>query len=781
MIKKIIIRTAGPIYPLYGGIYGPILNPFRIEVNEIQPLIIKRYDVNEYLGDGTFLPLTLQNYKDVFDNTIPVIGTSALNDYVVNYGDVFEAPIPEVRDDDTKVTLTIRVFFNNNEVAEVNTKKPGVYTLRYTAMDTAGNISLPAEIKVTVKEEPDTIAPVIQYTGPTTIAVNYDTVYVLPLLIATDNKDTSVTVTQTITFDNKEVSSIDTKKPGLYTVVYSAKDAAGNEAEHVTLNITVNGEVDTTPPVIQYTGPATVNVSYNATYTIPTLTATDNKDTNVAVTPTIKFNNAIVPKVDTKVPGVYTVTYTAKDAANNAATPVVITVTVKEAPDTTAPVIQYTGQATVNVAYNATYTIPTLTATDNKDASVNVTPTIKYNNATVASVDTTKSGEYTVTYTAKDAANNAATPVVIKVVVGEAPDTTAPVIAYSGPATVEVDYNATYTIPTLTATDNKDASVTVTSVIKFNNATVTKVDTKAPGEYTVTYTAKDAANNTATPVVIKVTVKEAPDTTAPVIEYTGSATVNVVYNATYTIPVLTATDNKDASVTVTPTIKFNNATVTKVDTKISGEYTVTYTAKDAANNAATPVVIKVVVAEAPDTTAPIINYSGETAISVAYAGTFTNPAVTATDNKDGNITPVRTIKYNNATVASVDTTKSGAYTLEYVATDAAGNKSTTLTITVTVEAQPDVATVTLDKTTASIVVGANTTVKVGVTPANAKISFTTASEDDTIAKATYVSTANGLQTWKIDGLKEGTAKITFTSNYNAEAKKEITVTVTAAG
>ncbi|MNC50109.1 Bacterial Ig-like domain (group 2) [compost metagenome] len=187
------------------------------------------------------------------------------------------------------------------------------------------------------------------------------------------------------------------------------------------------------------------------------------------------------------------------------------------------------------------------------------------------------------------------------------------------------------------------------------------------------------------------------------------------------------------------------------------------------------------VAEAPDTTAPVINYSGETAISVAYAGTFTNPTVTATDNKDGSITPVRTIKYNNATVASVDTTKSGVYTLEYVATDAAGNKSTTLTITVTVEAQPDVATVTLDKTTASIVVGANTTVKVGVTPANAKVGFVAASEDDTIAKATYVSTASGLQTWKIDGLKAGTAKITFTSNYNAEAKKEIVVTVTAAG
>ena len=69
--------------------------------------------------------------------------------------------------------------------------------------------------------------------------------------------------------------------------------------------------------------------------------------------------------------------------------------------DTTAPVITITGGNTATVLQNATYTDAGATATDDVDGSVNVT--------TTGTVDTSTLGDYTITYTATDAAGNSAT------------------------------------------------------------------------------------------------------------------------------------------------------------------------------------------------------------------------------------------------------------------------------------------------------------------------------------------------------------------------------------
>ena len=68
-------------------------------------------------------------------------------------------------------------------------------------------------------------------------------------------------------------------------------------------------------------------------------------------------------------------------------------------------------------------------------------------------------------------------------------DTTAPVITLLGESTVEVDQNASYTDAGATATDAVDGSVEV--------VTSGSVDTSAAGTYTITYTATDTSNNSA--------------------------------------------------------------------------------------------------------------------------------------------------------------------------------------------------------------------------------------------------------------------------------------------
>lgn len=120
---------------------------------------------------------------------------------------------------------------------------------------------------------------------------------------------------------------------------------------------------DTTAPVIVMNGVSPVEVSIGSVYADAGATATDNVDPVVTV-------NA-VSTVNTSAIGSYTVTYTATDAAGNAATPVIRTVTVVAAPDTTPDAIPPT--VTILSPGNTTYTNATIgleyTAVDNAGGS----------------------------------------------------------------------------------------------------------------------------------------------------------------------------------------------------------------------------------------------------------------------------------------------------------------------------------------------------------------------------------------------------------------------------
>ena len=89
-------------------------------------------------------------------------------------------------------------------------------------------------------------------------------------------------------------------------------------------------EKDTSPPVITLTGSASVAIEAGSEYTDAGATATDNVDGAIAV--------VVDNKVNTQVPGSYLVSFTATDAAGNAAVEVTRTVIVEEA-DTSPLVI----------------------------------------------------------------------------------------------------------------------------------------------------------------------------------------------------------------------------------------------------------------------------------------------------------------------------------------------------------------------------------------------------------------------------------------------------------
>jgi hypothetical protein len=144
--------------------------------------------------------------------------------------------------------------------------------------------------------------------------------------------------------------------------------------------------------VITLIGPATLTVAQGTTYTDLGATVSDNIDTGLSATAS--------GSVDTNTVGTYLITYNATDNVGNAATPVIRTVYVT---DQTAPVITLNGPATQTVQQGDTYTDLGATVSDNYDTDLSATVT--------GSVDTNTVGSYTLTYSAIDAAGNAATAV----------------------------------------------------------------------------------------------------------------------------------------------------------------------------------------------------------------------------------------------------------------------------------------------------------------------------------------------------------------------------------
>ena len=169
---------------------------------------------------------------------------------------------------------------------------------------------------------------------------------------------------------------------------------------------------------------------------------------------------------------------------------------------------------------------------------------------------------------------------IVETTTGTTADQTVPVITLLGDATVNVQYNTTYTDAGATATDDTDGDIT-SSII-----TTSTVNTSTIGAYSVKYNATDAAGNTATEVIRVVNVV---DLTKPTITLTGSSTVTTSVGRTYSDAGATATDNVDGDLTSSIT------TVSTVDMTAAGIYSITFNVTDAAGNTAVPAVRTIIV------------------------------------------------------------------------------------------------------------------------------------------------------------------------------------------
>jgi len=111
----------------------------------------------------------------------------------------------------------------------VNASVTGTYMITYTVKNSSGNSDF-AERTVIVK---DTAAPVISLRPPVSLTVFQNERFIDPGAIVEDNCDGIIPVAV--------LGTVDTSKAGVYTLTYTARDSAGNDAFPLTRRVVVVG------------------------------------------------------------------------------------------------------------------------------------------------------------------------------------------------------------------------------------------------------------------------------------------------------------------------------------------------------------------------------------------------------------------------------------------------------------------------------------------------------------------------------------------------------------
>jgi hypothetical protein len=160
---------------------------------------------------------------------------------------------------------------------------------------------------------------------------------------------------------------------------------------------------DTTSPTISVTGGTSITVNQGDSFTNPSATVTDNRDTGLTA--------EVSGTVDTSTPDTYTLTYSATDnSGNTRSVDFVVTVVASVVQDTEKPLISFANGTSIEINQGDSFTNPTPTITDNIDTGLTAEVS--------GTVDTSTPDTYTLTYSATDTSGNIETIDVFVTVVG---------------------------------------------------------------------------------------------------------------------------------------------------------------------------------------------------------------------------------------------------------------------------------------------------------------------------------------------------------------------------
>lgn len=478
-------------------------------------------------GYYTFYAMAKDVYKDTtykmsntfrMDNSAPVIYlNSGLSRILL--GRSYIDPGATAYDQYYDGNLTSKIKVENN----VDTSKLGIYTIRYTVADSAGNST-----SVTRRVEVYHSLPKISLFGGSTIKVRYGTAFVDPGYNATDEVDGDLTNAVTVS------GNVNSNKEGNYTLTYKVKNSSGYEVTN-----TRNVEIYIPSPVINITGNKQVRVLIGNTYTDAGATAIDELDGNLT--------NKIITtsNVDTSKAGTYKVTYTVTNNLGKTTTnerTVVVYV-----PN---PVIQINGDNPTFIYKNQTYIEAGATATDELDGDLTSNIVID-----TTALKNTVAGTYKIKYSVKNSEGGVGTAersVIVKKSLTE--------ILLNGEDTVTLIKGSNYTDPGYTAKDEVDGDVTSKVVVSFVGLNLNKV-----GTYTIKYTYTNSGGD-------YYEVKRTVIVRNPKVEIAvnGDKNINLPIGSPYIDEGAIATDE------LLGDISSKIVVTTNLNTNVLGNYTVTY-------------------------------------------------------------------------------------------------------------------------------------------------------------------------------------------------------------
>lgn len=358
-------------------------------------------------------------------------------------------------DDDILDRLTI--------LSDVNVNQPGVYTVIYTVIDSDGE-RVTKTIKVTVKED---LAPIINVED---IIIKKGSNFNVEKYFSTYDEVDGDLTKKTIV----DLNDLDTSVEGEYTITLSVEDSKGNTS---TKSVKVTVVPDIAPEIQASDISIMSGWDFNP---LDYVKAIDEEDGDLTKKVTVINNN-----VKTDTPGVYTVTFSVTDSANNT-TIKTINVTVEKYVGDSPIITASDKEIVLGVTFNP---LEGIIALDKEDG--NITEKVKVIENTV---DTTKLGEYKVVYQVEDSHNNISEKT-IKVVVTTGG---APLINASDKTIL---LNSTFNpLEGVSAIDKEDGDLTSKITVMTNT-----VDTSKLGIYDVIYKVEDSSGNVTTKTV-KITV-----------------------------------------------------------------------------------------------------------------------------------------------------------------------------------------------------------------------------------------------------------------------------------
>jgi phosphodiesterase/alkaline phosphatase D-like protein len=594
------------------------------------------------------------------------------------------------------------------------TASNGAHSLTAVARDAAGNTVTATAVSVTV----DNAAPVISAVSSSGVGSSAATI----TWTTDEASDSQVEYGLTSAYGQVSalasplVSSHSVGLSGLsastvYHYRVKSKDAMGNLAVSGDFTFTTLAPPDTTVPIVSLTAPVagatvagTVSVSASATDNVGVVGVQFKLDgvnlgTELTVAPYVfSWNTA------TTTNGSHSLTAVARDAAGNTATATAVSVTV----DNAAPVIS----AVLSSGVGSSSTTISWTTNEASDSQVEYGLTSAYGQVSalasplVSSHSVGLSGlsastVYHYRVKSKDAMGNLAVSGDVTVTTLAPPDTTVPTVSLTAPVagvtvagTITVSASATDNVGVVGVQFKLDGTNLGTEVTAAPYTLAWITTTASNGTHSLTAVARDAAGNTATSTAVSVTV----DNAAPVLSAVSSSIVGSSA-ATITWTTNEASDSQveygltsaygQVSALASPLVSSHSVGLSGLSASTVYHYRVK--SRDAAGNLATSADFTFTTAPLGDTTPPTVS------IVLPAAGATVSGTVTVLASATDNVGVVGVqFKLDGVNLGTEDTVapysvswntslaSKGTHTLTAVARDAAGNTTTSSSVTVTV-------------------------------------------------------------------------------------------------